>query len=532
VLYIKSAFDAAASGTIVRFSLLYPLAGILSPMPYLQCLVRLRLPAVLGAIALASTLVLPPRYSLAQAVAPSEYRLENRGLVASGVLRADARDKFGETTISASGLAMDRKAWRRTADHYRGVIHLLPDRGYNISGTIDFQPRIHRLSITLNSALAPKPGQMRRNRVVAKLVDTIKLKDAVGVPLTGLDPLENEMRPAANGFPNLPQASNGRISLDPEALVLLPNGEFFIGDEYGPYIYRFSAKGRMLAAIRPPAAFIPLRNGKESFSSNNPGAGADAPRPADPEFGRQNNQGLEGLTLTPDGKTLVAILQSATRQDGGNSAATRQHTRILFYDISIAKRPKLMRQHVVVLPGYSDAEGKKKIAAQSELLALDGEHFLLLCRDTQSGYGLANAASVYRRIELLDTSHASNIAGSKYDGSMSLAPNGKLEPEIAPATLTPFIDINDNEQLAKFGLHNGLPNDRSNLSEKWEAMGLVPVLDPAHPRDFFLFVANDNDFITQKGFQAGAAYKDPSGVDVDTRFLVYRISIPNIKAAR
>jgi hypothetical protein len=90
----------------------------------------------------------------------------------------------------------------------------------------------------------------------------------------------------------------------------------------------------------------------------------------------------------------------------------------------------------------------------------------------------------------------------------------------------PFIDLNDKAQLEKFGLHNGAPNDRNNLSEKWEAMGLAPALDPANPRDFFLFVANDNDFITQNGFQVGAAYKDASGADVDTMFLVYRVTLP------
>ena len=499
-------------------------------MPFLRNLARMIFPAVLGAAVLASVLALPARTLLAQVVTPGEYGLENKGLVATGRVPSNARDKFGETTISASGMAVDQRAWRKTANGYRGVIYLLPDRGYNVSGTIDYQPRIHKLSIALNSTATPAPGQQRRDGVTATtLLDTIKLTDAAGVPLTGLDPPENGVRPAANGFPDMPQAANGRISLDPEAMVLLPNGEFFVSDEYGPYIYRFSAKGRMLAAIRPPAAFIPLRGGRVHFSSNNPGPGAAAPRPPDPEFGRQNNQGFEGLTLTPDGKTLVAILQSATRQDGGNSAATRQYTRILFYDIADLNSPKLVREHAVVLPAFTDVEGKKKIAAQSELLALDNDHFLLLCRDSQSGYGMPNATSVYRRIELLDTSRATNIAGSKYDGSAPLAPNGKLEPEIVPAALASFIDINDNSQLAKFGLHNGPPNDRTNLSEKWEAMGLVPALDPSRPQDFFLFVANDNDFVTRKGFQAGAAYKDPSGADIDTIFLVYRISVSKIR---
>ena len=99
---------------------------------------------------------------------------------------------------------------------------------------------------------------------------------------------------------------------------------------------------------------------------------------------------------------------------------------------------------------------------------------------------------------------------------------------VTPAKLSPFIDINDNAQLNKFGLHNGAPNDKTNLSEKWEAMGLVPALDPANPRDFFLIVGNDNDFMTQDGFQAGSAYKEDSGADLDSRLLVYRITVPEL----
>jgi hypothetical protein len=363
--------------------------------------------------------------------------------------------------------------------------------------------------------------------VVATLTDTILLTDAAGEPLTGLDPAEGGIRRAANGFPDLPQSASGRVSFDAESLVLLPDGSFFIGDEYGPYIYRFSAAGRMLAAIRPPEAFIPRRKGRDHFSSNNPGPGAAAPEPANPETGRQNNQGFEGLALTPDGRFLVAALQSATRQDGGTSFETRQYARLLYYDIADLDRPRLIREHVVRLPVFDGAEGKKQVAAQSELLALDETRFLLLCRDSNNGYGMKGATSRYRKIELLDVSQATNIAGSPYDGTVPVAPNGNLADGIVPATLKPFIDLNDNAQLGKFGLRNGEPNDRNNLAEKWEGMALVPALDPAFPRDFFLFIVNDNDFMTQNGFQVGAAYKDPSGVELDTMILVYRVTLPD-----
>ncbi len=466
--------------------------------------------------------------ALAQTVHVGEQAFVNKGLVGVGRLPAGLRDKFGETFGSGSGMAIDPKSWSRGPDGYRGEIYLLPDRGYNINGTIDYRPRLNKLSVVLHPAgeTSALPPEQQQQGVIATLADSILLTDADGAPLTGLDPPQDGVRPAAKGLPNLPQAANGHVSADTEAVALLPDGGFFISDEYGPYIYRFSPTGRMLAAIRPPEAFIPKRKGQDSFASDNPGPGAKAPKPANPESGRQNNQGFEGMSLTPDGKTLAVILQSATRQDGGDAAATRRNTRILFYDVTDLAQPKLVREHVVPLPLVTDSAGKIKVAAQSELLALGDTLFLLLCRDSGNGYGVEGATSVYRKIELLDTSAATNIAGAKYDDGVSLAPKGKLEPGIVPATLRPFIDINDNAQLGKFGLHNGEPRDRNDLSEKWEAMGLVPALDPANPQDFFLFVANDNDFITQDGFQAGAAYKDESGADVDTMFLVYRVTLP------
>src|SRR6516165_9070023 len=220
----------------------------------------------------------------------------NKALVGVGRLPSDLRDKFAET------------------------FYMLPDRGHNTEGTSDYRARINKLSIIFKPLDDPEavPLAERQRSVAATLVDTILLTDAAGQPLTGLDP--DRVRPAANGFPDLPQASNGRVSIDSESLALLPDGSFFIGDEYGPYVYRFSPTGRLLAAIRPPEAFLPKRKGKDHFASNNPGPGAQAPDPPDPETGRANNQGFEGLTLTPPGgKFLVVPLQSATRQDGGAS---------------------------------------------------------------------------------------------------------------------------------------------------------------------------------------------------------------------
>jgi hypothetical protein len=472
-------------------------------------------------LALAALLVSGAVSAADRQVTVGGHTFVSKGLVGVGRMPANLRDKFGETFGSGSGMTVDPASWRRVGDGYEGTFFLLPDRGYNVAGTTDYQPRFNRLTIRFT------PGRTSQDGVAATLADTVKLTDAAGQPMTGLDPEAGGVRPAAGGFPDMPQARNGKIALDPEAIASLSDGTFFISDEYGPYIYRFSAEGRMLSAVRPPDAFIPMRKGRQHFGSNNSGPGAAAPEPPNPETGRQNNQGFEGMALTPDGRKLAVVLQSATRQDGGDNPATRNHTRILVYDVADPAAPKLTAEHVVPLPVFK-AGDRTLVAAQSELTALSDTLFLMLSRDSGNGYGVKGDKSLYRGIDILDISEATNIANTDFDRGKPVAPKGVLDPSVTPAALYSFIDINDPDELGRFGLHNGAPNDKNNLSEKWEAMSLVSVLDPAAPQDFFLVVANDNDFMTQDGFQVGAPYRDESGADVDTTFLVYRVSLPTL----
>jgi hypothetical protein len=446
----------------------------------------------------------------------------NKGLVGVGRIPASQKDKFGETFGSGSGMSIDVKGWTHGADGYKGSLWLLPDRGYNVVGTTDYRPRLNTIGIELSPVApgtAPAAGQ-EQSGVKATLADTMLLTDDKGVDATGLDPL-NGVRAAAGDMPILPEAY-GKLALDNEAIVRLPDGTMLIADEYGPNIYRFSADGHLLSATQPPAALVPIRHGAPNFASDNPGPGAAEPDPKDPETGRQNNQGLEGMALTPDGKFLIAVLQSAPRQDGGDSAATRQNTRALVYDASDLTHLKLAHEYVVPLPVFTDAKGKTKVAAQSEIVALSDTTFLMLARDSGNGQGLKGDASLYREISIVDLSPATDIAGGAFDAAdKPVAPKGVLDPSVTPAKLAPFIDINDKGELGRFGLHNGKPNDPDNLSEKWEAMSVVSVLDPKLPDDYFLLVANDNDFLTQDGFQVGAPYKAEDGADVDTMVLVY-----------
>lgn len=483
----------------------------------------MRIPSFLLSLALSSALTVP--CLLAQPVLNSatlnNQVLYNRGLVGVGRIPASFRDKFGETFGSFSAFAFKPGTWTRNADgSYDGTLFTQPDRGYNAANTTNYVPRFNQVAVHFTPSLGA-PGT--QDQVTLTVTDTIKYTEADGTPMTSLDPTVTGVGTRA-GFPALPQAYNGRLSLDAEGIVINRDGSLWVSDEYGPYIYKFSADGKLLSVIRPPEALIPKRAGADSFSSNTVGVGQPAPTPADPVTGRQNNQGLEGLSLSPDGRTLFALLQSANRQDGGTggSSAIRFNTRLLAYDVTGAT-PVLKAEYVFQLPTFLQGSSTR-VAAQSDLLAVSNTQFLVIVRDSGNGHGLA-PTSVYRKVALYDITGATNIAGTAYDNADTpIAPAGVLAAGITPATRTELIDINLASQLSKFGLHNGAPDDGNNLSEKWEALALVPALDPAAPDDYFLFVGNDNDFLTTTGYQDGGGYT--AGVENDSMVLVYRLTLP------
>ncbi len=478
-------------------------------------------------IALLSTAL--PAFAADVSITAAGVTLVDHGLVGFGRIPADTRDSFGETFGSGSALAVDPRSWTKNADgSYAGTAWILPDRGYNVAGTTDYRERLNTVSLTLKPVAADGTDPQQAS-LAAALKSTVLFSDGSGGDMSGLDPIDG-VRAASGMLPALPQAANGKLVLDAEGLVAMSDGTFFVSDEYGPNIYRFDAAGKLLSVTVPPAAFTPIRKGVPNYSADAPTTGAPKPDPENPETGRQNNQGLEGLSMTPDGKFLIAVLQSATRQDGGDKASTRDKTRALVYDLSDPANLKLVHEYVVPLPTFKSADGKTLVAAQSEIVAISDSAWLMLARDSNNGQGLKGDTSIYRKIVVVDAAKATDIANGPFDKpDHPVAPGGVLDASVTPATVTEFIDLNDNTQLNRFGMHNGAPNDHTNLSEKWEGMSLASVEDTAAPDYHFLFVVNDNDFLAQDGYQVGAAYKADGGADVDTMFQVFRVTIPGLK---
>jgi hypothetical protein len=475
-------------------------------------------------------------------------------LAGYGFTPGNARDKFGDTAGGiGSSAAIDLKSWKLDSKTgvYSGILWGLPDRGWNTEGTLNFQPRVHKFAITFTpnyTATASKPSPPN---LKLQYLDTIAFTDPKGNPVTGLDPDAHGAYLSFQGFPELPSATyqgdgfggagpgGRRVSLDSEGLVLAADGSFWVSDEYGAYIYHFAPSGRMISAIRPPPAVIPQRNNTDSFSAASPpryNPDLEITPTANPT-GRANNQGLEGLTASPDGKTLYALLQSALDQDGGLNATTRRYARLLEYDVTDASKPVYKAEYIVPLPQITN---NTRVAAQSEIHYLSATQFLVLARDSGRGHGQDNSNSAYRHVDIFDISKATNIKGSKYDSTnSSAAPKGVLDPTITPAAYYSWLDFNVNSQLNRFGLHNGGAQDSGLLNEKWESLALVPVNPKSGWADwstntvsddgeYFLFSLSDNDFITQNGFMNGGKlpYADESGFNLDNQALVFKVSIP------
>lgn len=260
----------------------------------------------------------------------------------------------------------------------------------------------------------------------------------------------------------------------------------------------------MIQAIRTPDAIVPQRNGTDSFNAASPPIYSPNLKtvPEQPTSGRGNNQGLEALTRSPDGKYLYTMLQSATLQDGGSSSSTRRNTRFFTYRVKNNK-PELKAEYAVQLPLLSNG----KVASQSEIHYISKNQFLVLSRDSGSGHGQSSSQSIYRNADVIDISQATNIIGQydSFNGSIA-SRNGTLKSEIKPAEYCPWLSFNVNPQLNRFGVHNGGAQDAGLLNEKWESFALIEAADDddncdnkGDGKDYYMLSFSDNDFITQNG---------------------------------
>ncbi|KAG8918311.1 hypothetical protein FRC02_002463 [Tulasnella sp. 418] len=371
----------------------------------------------------------------------------NKGIVAFGLIPARAKDSTGDTLGGfGSAIAIKRGTFKKTKEGtFVGSIIAQPDRGYNVEGTVDWQTRRHEIDFVLTPYTGSTPLSFSDAKKTLELTykKTLLYTERQEKKPTGLDALD--YRPATGSDPELPIPSKTKdnLSLDAEGLVLNNDGSFWISDEYGSYVYKFSKKGALSSVIKPPQAAVPYIGGSINFTSAE-----------NPNTGRVANSGFEGLTASPSGKTLYAMLQAATVQDGGADKSTSRYTRLFAWDVgsSSKNKPNLIGEWVIPLAQNS----KGQTAAQSEIHYLTDKQFLVLSRDGKGrGDDKHDTKAAYKSVDVFDITSATDIRGSSYDGTTPVAPGGQLVSEIQPATYTSFVNLLDQDQLKRFSLHNG-----------------------------------------------------------------------------
>jgi hypothetical protein len=457
----------------------------------------------------------------------------NKGLVGVGVFATNVIDGRGDTFGSFSSFKLDHNTWRKNANgSYSGTLYTLPDLGYNVAGLIAYPARIQQMGLTFTPDYTA--NVLPQTQMTLSLQRTISITDFTGQITTAVDPTGPT---TLQGYSNVATAG-GKFALDGEGLAIRADGTFYISDEYGATVYHVSKTGQMLGLITPPQALLPKFS--DATIVGFPTASASLQT-----GGRRDNQGMEAVDLTPDGRYLVTMLQSATRQDNPlNSNDGRLFTRLMVYDVSQTATPTSTIGHYLVeLPTFDrDGTGGSadRAAAQSELVALSPTTFLVLTRDGNGNGSADNGRPiVFKTVALVSTSGATNLAGTVYETGYTAAANGISGPTagITAAQAVPFVNLLNPTQLARFGIDlnvgaegSASPVSVNSLGEKWEGLSIVPVLDDAAPNDYFLLVGNDNDFlgtsVTMLGQPAVDATAGPEVADNPNRVLVYRVTLP------
>jgi hypothetical protein len=296
------------------------------------------------------------------------------------------------------------------------VFYLLTDRGPNAAGTATN-------SIVFGKAdFTPQIGKFRLKDGQLTLEQTILLKNSAGQPLTGLP---NPAGQGSTGETALDLSGNALGTsvdgIDSEGLVLASDGTFWISDEYGPHLAHFDATGKQLERINP-------------FGSGQGGRTLPLVLAR-----RRPNRGMEGLCLTPDGKTLVGLMQSPLYNPSSSAVSGSTVLRVVSFDLATGTT----KQYAYLMENAS-------LTGCSEIAAISNTSFLALERDGLYGGNSTNPAAFKRVYQFdlagaTDISDASNAAtGKLYNGqTVEQLKNqaGLAAACVVPVTKTLVLDL-------------------------------------------------------------------------------------------
>ena len=282
-------------------------------------------------------------------------------------------------------------------------------------------------------------------------------------------------------------ASNARF--DPESVRLSRDGRsIFVSDEYGPYIYRFDRESGLRTAVYTlpdtfAVSYLSAQGDLEIDFANNP-------------IGRIANKGMEGLAITPDGSTLVGIMQSALEQDGGDNSG--QVLRIVKIDVETG----------AILNEYAYPTDTDKKYTVSDIVAVTNDVFLVDERDGKGFADVPGSEAKFKKLFLVDLAGATDV--SHVEGHAALA--------AAAVTKKLFLDV--VKGLTKAPADGGLGLTKTQIPAKLEGIAFGDDVLVGDTMKHTLFIANDNDFLSTFDGQPNP-----------NRFYVFAFDDANLQAA-
>ncbi|MGX7678098.1 esterase-like activity of phytase family protein [Jatrophihabitans sp. DSM 45814] len=340
----------------------------------------------------------------------------------------------------------------------------LTDRGPNVDGADGSK-------VEAIPTFDPAIGKFKLTGTQAKLEKTIPLRAGDGTPFNGLVNTQANTGETIENLAGVVQAPSP-YGYDSEGLVALPDGSFWVSDEYGPFITHFDKNGRQIGRLSPFDASLPAELAN-----------------------RVPNKGMEGLTITPDGKTLVGMMQSALQQPdlpASVKPANVTTLRIVTYDL---------KSHATHEYLYLLDNPKTNAGAVSEITALSNTTFVV---DERDGKFEPNAFKKLFKIDIsgaTDVGPKATVPAATYNASL-----GGLLVGPTPQSIDAFVGASDTATattaLASVGIKPVSKVVDVDLG------GLLSKLDPTG--GFFghdkvegvattdkgktLVVSNDNDF--------------------------------------
>jgi hypothetical protein len=396
-------------------------------------------------------------------------------LIARGSLSGTASDLSGQSSPLENGVAGNLLGGIGSGLAWAGgnTFLALPDRGPNataynsaVDDTASYIARFQTMTLALT---ASAPGAALPFTLTPTLSATTLLSSTAPLAYGSGAGLGNKLdgTPLGSGAPAL-NASTGRYyftgrsdnyassqlstfaangRLDPEAIRVSADGKsVYISDEYGPYVYEFNRA----TGVRTRTFTVPANLAISHLSP------VGATEISGNTTGRVANKGMEGLAITPDGKTLVGIMQAPLEQDAG------KNLRIVTFDVATGQATGQY--------GYKLTTG----SGVSEIVALNDHEFLV---DERDGNGIgggagAKAVAVVKQIFKIDIKGATDV--SSQTGTLTAVPK------------TLVLDV--VKALGAKGIAaNQIPSKLEGL-----AFGQDVVLNGVTTHT--LYVANDNDF--------------------------------------